>query len=136
MNYLDIVVGRRCSIPRCFFFCVGWVRILIKREITSLGSLDVGRETVAFAIKSAIPLVVSGGLWYPRRVDALPADMRARFARICQLIATIGLERVGAPYVRHLTGPLWEMGIARALYVICCGGPLGCKMRWSRIEQA
>ncbi len=56
-------------------------------------------------------------------LDALPADMRARIGRIGQLIATVGLERVGAPHVRHLTGPLWEMrfsgrdGIARALYV-------------------
>ena len=56
-------------------------------------------------------------------LDALPADMRARFVRIAGLIATVGLERVGMPHVRHLTGPLWEMrlggrdGIARALYV-------------------
>ena len=53
--------------------------------------------------------------------------MRARFARICELIATIGLERMGAPHVRHLTGPLWEMrlsgrdGISRALYVAVRG---------------
>ena len=39
------------------------------------------------------------------------------------MIATVGLERVGAPHVRHLTGLLWEMrlsgraGISRALYV-------------------
>ncbi len=56
-------------------------------------------------------------------LDALLADMRARFVRIARLIATIGLERVGMPHVRHLTGQLWEMrlggwdGIARALYV-------------------
>ena len=56
-------------------------------------------------------------------LDALPADMRARFAHIGELIVAVGLERVGAPHVRHLTGPLWEMrfrgrdGIARALYV-------------------
>ncbi len=37
---------------------------------------------------------------------ALPADMRARFARICQLIASVGLERMGAPHVRHLSGPV------------------------------
>ncbi len=54
------------------------------------------------------------------KLDALPADMRARIAG---LIAAVGLERVGMPHVRHLTGPLWEMrlggrdGIARALYV-------------------
>ena len=56
-------------------------------------------------------------------LDALPADMRARFVRICELIAAVGLGGVGAPHVRHLTGPLWEMrlrgkgGISRALYV-------------------
>ena len=60
-------------------------------------------------------------------LDALAADMRARFARICQLIAAVGLDRVGAPHVRHLTGPLWEIrlsgrdGVARALYVVAEG---------------
>ena len=50
--------------------------------------------------------------------------MRARFVRICELIAEFGLEHVGASYVKHLTGPLWEMrmrgrdGISRALYVV------------------
>ncbi len=58
-----------------------------------------------------------------KELDALPTDMRARFVRISELIAAVGLERVGTPYVKHLTGPLWEMrlrskdGIARALYV-------------------
>ncbi len=58
-----------------------------------------------------------------KELDALPADMRARFVHICKLITDVGLMRVGAPYVKHLTGPLWEMrlsgrnGIARALYV-------------------
>ena len=58
-----------------------------------------------------------------KELHALPADLRARFSRICQLIADVGLERVGLPYVKHLTGPLWEMrlrgqsGISRALYV-------------------
>ncbi len=58
-----------------------------------------------------------------KELDALPADMRARFVRICELIEALGLERVGAPHIRHLTGPLWEMrmkgrdGISRALYV-------------------
>jgi phage-related protein len=53
----------------------------------------------------------------------LPPDMRARFVRIAELIASVGLERVGLPYVRHLRGPVWEIrlsgkaGIARALYV-------------------
>ena len=42
-------------------------------------------------------------------LDALPIDMRARFVRISELIVAVGLDKVGAPYVRHLTGPLWEM---------------------------
>ena len=62
-----------------------------------------------------------------RELRALAPDMRARFARICELIAAVGLERMGAPHVRHLTGPLWEMrlsgrdGISRALYVAARG---------------
>ena len=58
---------------------------------------------------------------------ALSHDMRARFARICQLIAAVGLERMDAPHIRHLTGPLWEMrmsgrdGTSRALYVTARG---------------
>ena len=49
--------------------------------------------------------------------------MRAHFARICELMAAVGLERMGAPHVGHLTSALWEMrmtgrdGISRALYV-------------------
>ncbi|MDE0697818.1 MAG: type II toxin-antitoxin system RelE/ParE family toxin [Boseongicola sp.] len=62
-----------------------------------------------------------------RELDALSADMRARLSRTGRLIATVGLERVGAPHVRHLAGPLWEIrlsgrdGIARALYVVAPG---------------
>ena len=62
-----------------------------------------------------------------RELRALPPDMRARFARICELIAAVGLDRMGAPHVRYLTGPLWEMrlsgrdGISRALYVAARG---------------
>ena|SRR5215471_1008277 len=56
-------------------------------------------------------------------LDALPADMRARFQRIVELIQGYGLELVREPHVRHLEGPLWEMrmkgrdGISRAIYV-------------------
>ena len=58
---------------------------------------------------------------------ALPADMRARFARIAFIIEEFGLERAREPHVRHLQGSLWEMrmqgraGIARALYVAAAG---------------
>ncbi len=60
-------------------------------------------------------------------LDALPADMRARFARISELIGAVGLDQVREPYVRHLQGPLWEMrmtgrdGVSRALYVTARG---------------
>ena len=56
-------------------------------------------------------------------IESLPADMRARLARIANLIEQIGLERVGEPHVKHVEGPVWEMrlkgrsGISRALYV-------------------
>lgn len=54
---------------------------------------------------------------------ALPTDMVARFLRICELIEISGLQSVHEPYVKHLSGPLWEMrmrgrdGIARAAYI-------------------
>ena len=56
-------------------------------------------------------------------LNALPADMRARFVYISQLIEEFGIERVREPHVKHLQGPLWEMrmkgrdGISRAIYV-------------------
>ena len=56
-------------------------------------------------------------------LEALPADLRARFTRTAQLIESVGLLNVGDPHVKHLKGPVWEMrmkgksGIARALYV-------------------
>lgn len=60
-------------------------------------------------------------------VEVLPADMRARLARIALLIETKGLEHVGEPHVKHIEGRLWEMrmkgrsGISRALYVTAVG---------------
>ena len=51
-------------------------------------------------------------------LETLPYDIRARFARIVDLIQTHGLERVREPYVKHLEGPLWEM---RAAYVTAAG---------------
>ena len=62
-----------------------------------------------------------------QELQALPADMRARFARICGLISAVGLDRMGAPHIRHLNGPLWEIritgrsGISRAIYVTTRG---------------
>ena len=60
-------------------------------------------------------------------LQALLADMRARFIHISRLIEEFGLERVRAPHVKHLRGPLWEMrmkgrdGISRAIYVAASG---------------
>ena len=58
---------------------------------------------------------------------AMPADIRARFVRIVELLQTFGPQQVGMPHVRHLEGKLWEMrmkgrdGIARAVYVAHTG---------------
>jgi phage-related protein len=60
-------------------------------------------------------------------LSAVPADIRASFKRIVELIGTVGLERVHEPYVKHLDGPVWEMRmkgrdrIARAAYVTATG---------------
>ena len=47
-----------------------------------------------------------------KELHALPADMRAKFVRICQVIAAVSINRVGTPHIRHLSGPLWEMRLA------------------------
>jgi phage-related protein len=60
-------------------------------------------------------------------LTAQPADIRASFQRIAELIGAVGLEKVREPYVKHLEGPLWEMrmkgkdGLARAGYVTAQG---------------
>jgi phage-related protein len=60
-------------------------------------------------------------------LEAMPADIRARFSRIAALIETHGLAQMREPHVKHLKGRLWEMrmtgrdGIARALYVTASG---------------
>ena len=60
-------------------------------------------------------------------IDALPADMRAKFLQVVDMIVELGLATVGQPHVKHLRGKLWEMrlkgrdGISRALYVTALG---------------
>ncbi len=60
-------------------------------------------------------------------IAALPADMQAHFLRLAERIVSAGLESLGEPHVKHLTGKLWELrltgrdGIARALYVAAIG---------------
>ena len=43
-----------------------------------------------------------------KELEALPADMRARFVRIGELITAVGLDRIGAPHIKPLTGPMIE----------------------------
>ncbi|MEX2261540.1 MAG: type II toxin-antitoxin system RelE/ParE family toxin [Bryobacteraceae bacterium] len=60
-------------------------------------------------------------------LEALPADMKARFRRIVELIQGHGLEQMRERHVKHLEGTLWEMrmkgkdGISRAIYVTARG---------------
>ena len=62
-----------------------------------------------------------------KEIDALPADIYARFLRLADRITLVGLEGLREPHVKHLEGKLWEMrlmgrdGIARALYVTATG---------------
>ncbi|MBK6960112.1 MAG: type II toxin-antitoxin system RelE/ParE family toxin [Gammaproteobacteria bacterium] len=60
-------------------------------------------------------------------LEALPAGLRARIARIAELIEAVGLERVGEPHVKQLEGKLWEMramgpdSVARAICMTVTG---------------
>ena len=60
-------------------------------------------------------------------LHAMPADIRARFLHIAELLQDFGPQRVGLPHIRPLEGKLWEMrmqgrdGIARAIYVAVKG---------------
>ena len=60
-------------------------------------------------------------------MTALPADMRARFLHIAELLEEFGPQSVGLPHVRPLESKLWEMrmqgrdGISRAVYAAVQG---------------
>jgi phage-related protein len=60
-------------------------------------------------------------------IEALPADMRARLARLSELIETHGLGALPRDTVDHLGDKLWELrirgksGISRAIYVTATG---------------
>ncbi len=60
-------------------------------------------------------------------LSALPDDMRAYFAKIVLMVRGSGLPAMREPYVKHLTGKLWEIrmkgrdGIARSIYFIAKG---------------
>jgi phage-related protein len=58
---------------------------------------------------------------------SLPVDMRARLARITDVIAENGVANLPRDWVKHLGDKLWELrltgrdGIARAIYVTASG---------------
>ena len=60
-------------------------------------------------------------------LNALPKDMRAKFARIVFMVREGGVLAMREPYAKHLSGQLWEMrlsgrdGIARSIYVTATG---------------
>jgi phage-related protein len=60
-------------------------------------------------------------------IKALPDDMRARLARIIDVIEADSLAAVPRDAVRHLEDKLWELrvrgrdGISRAIYVTAAG---------------
>ena len=62
-----------------------------------------------------------------REIRALPADVRASFGRIADLLLQKGPYAVFMPYVRPVASGLWEMrlkgkdGIARAFYFAASG---------------
>jgi phage-related protein len=60
-------------------------------------------------------------------IEGLPADMRARLARLSALIEQIGFEALPTNSVKHLDEKLWELrisgrdGISRAIYLAASG---------------
>jgi len=60
-------------------------------------------------------------------MEAQPADIRARFDRLRQIIAAHGVAHLPPKYARHIRHRLWELrmkgkdGIARAFYVTARG---------------
>ena len=60
-------------------------------------------------------------------IEALPPDMRARLARLSDIIEQIGFEALPAGSVKHLDEKLWELritgrdGISRAIYITAAG---------------
>lgn len=60
-------------------------------------------------------------------LEALSADLRAKFVRIAKLLESFGPHQVREPHVKSLGDKLWEMrmagrdGIARAIYLAAHG---------------
>ena len=74
--------------------------------------MEAGLVTTAHDMESPIPLKqICMVTEHDIRRDCGLACYASALRRICQLIAAVGLERMDAPHIRHLTGPLWEMRI-------------------------
>jgi phage-related protein len=60
-------------------------------------------------------------------IEDLPKDMRARLARLSNVIEQIGFGGLPRDSVKHLEGRLWELritgrdGVSRAIYVTAIG---------------
>jgi phage-related protein len=60
-------------------------------------------------------------------IAVLPKDMRAKLARISELIEAVGFQSLPHETVKHLEGKLWEIrikaasGISRAIYITTAG---------------
>lgn len=58
-----------------------------------------------------------------KELDSLPADIRANFELLVELIENFGLDDLPPKAVKHLEGKLWELritgrdGIARAITI-------------------
>jgi hypothetical protein len=51
-------------------------------------------------------------------IAALPADMQARFLRLAERIASVGLESLSEPHVKHLEGKLWELRLTGVMELL------------------
>ncbi len=59
-----------------------------------------------------------------RELNALDANMKAKFAHVCDLLVQFGPREVGLPHIKHLTGELWEIrlscrGVAARAIDVC-----------------
>jgi phage-related protein len=56
-------------------------------------------------------------------LESMPIDMLARYLWIAELIESVGLEKVGMPYIKSLGNKLWEIrfkgkdGNGRGIYI-------------------
>ena len=59
--------------------------------------------------------------------DALPKDIQAKFLHLAALVEELGLLALREPYVKHVSGKLWELrvkaksGLGRGLYCTITG---------------